>query len=62
MSAAAILTLLGIANGLITLAKGMPDVVTHIKAILDMVRPYVKNAGVECATAFAQAEERFASI
>ena len=58
MSAASILAILQIVNGLIAVANGAPSVLEHARALLNVVRPFVQEAGVEVATAFAQAEQR----
>lgn len=62
MSAATILTLLGIVNGLITLAKSTPAITAHAKALLATVEPYVQDAGVEVATEFVAAQQRLEAL
>lgn len=62
MSAAAILTIISIVNGLVSIAKDSPAVVQHAKALLDVVRPHVQEAGVEVETAFVEAEQAVGAL
>lgn len=60
MSAASILTIISIVNGLVSIAKDSPAVVAHAKALLDLVQPHIQEAGVEAETAFVSAEQKLA--
>lgn len=62
MTAAAALTILGIINGLIGVAAGAPGVVAEAKSLLEKVRPYAKELGVDVATEFVAAEQRLQGI
>lgn len=62
MSAAAILTIIGIVNGLIAIAKELPEAKKQAQDWLAKIEPYIKNAGVDVETAFAQAQQKVAAL
>ena len=62
MSAAAILTLIGIVNGIITFSNSAPGIVEHAKAILAVVEPHVAAAGDDVKKAFVEAQARVSSL
>lgn len=58
MTAATVLTILGIINGLIGVATGAPSVIAEAKSLLEKVRPYAHELGVDVATEFTAAEQQ----
>lgn len=62
MTAATALTILGIINGLIGVATGAPGVIAEAKSLMEKVRPYANELGVDVATEFVAMEQRLAEV
>jgi hypothetical protein len=62
MSAATILTILGIVGELISIAKDAPAVIDEVKSLLAKVGPYVDEANVEVKRNFETAQAKAASL
>lgn len=60
MSVATILTILGIINGLLSVAKDAPAVIEEAKSLLAKVKPHAEAAGDDVKQAFAKAQASLA--
>lgn len=58
MTAATILTILGIVNGLLSVAKAVPEVMDEVHSLLAKVSPHVEAAGAEVQKAFADIQAK----
>lgn len=58
MTPATVLTILGIVNGLITLAKDAPSVMEEARSLIAKVRPHVDAAGDEAKAALSAVQAK----
>ena len=61
MSPATILTIIGIVNGLITLAKDAPSVIEEANSLLAKIAPHVDAAGDGVKGAYSDAHAKLVS-
>jgi len=62
MTAATALMILEIVGSLFGVVTQAPSVIDEIKSLLDKVRPYANECGVDVATEFVAAEDRFQAL
>lgn len=62
MTAATVLMILNIIGSLFGVVAEAPSVIDEIKSLLDKVRPYANECGVDVATEFVAAEERLQAL
>lgn len=62
MTATTILTILGIVNGLLTVAKDAPAVVEEARSLIAKVQPHVDGAGEEVKSAFSAVQAQLANL
>lgn len=62
MTAATALMILEIVGSLLGAATEAPGVIAEAKSLLEKVRPYAKELGVDVATEFVAAEQRLQEV
>lgn len=58
MPVTTLLTILSIVNGLLSVAKTAPEVLTEARSLMAKVEPHIQTAGVYAATEFEGLWER----
>jgi hypothetical protein len=58
MTIATVLVILNVINGLLSVAKGLPEVQKQVQFLLETVSPHVNAAGKDAQAAFIAAQQR----